>query len=296
LNVTSSERSRAVEGGVISRRSTLDDSTAERAMRRRATHEPGFAYAAPGPAPGAFATRGDVGANANAPRPGPGLMPFDDGRGNKRRRGGVLASAMARCNPWYLVAVFGTMFLYLACYSRKEVVSKRRVRMTRDGLAGDLREARARVHTLENDLFLKNKAWEEVVREKDSLSADLEASKHELEQLKLRSAEHSESLKKKTEEDKRREERAWERRDGCSKELEVTQREMEICRHNLKLKELEFEKMKHEAEFEKMHMKEEVVSEDIKALEEQIAQDEAAEAQAQGDTQTTTSASVDGNK
>jgi len=266
-------------------------------MRRRATHEPGFAYAAPGPAPGAFATRGDVGANANAPRPGPGLMPFDDGRGNKRRRGGVLASAMARCNPWYLVAVFGTMFLYLACYSRKEVVSKRRVRMTRDGLAGDLREARARVHTLENDLFLKNKAWEEVVREKDSLSADLEASKHELEQLKLRSAEHSESLKKKTEEeDKRREERAWERRDGCSKELEVTQREMEICRHNLKLKELEFEKMKHEAEFEKMHMKEEVVSEDIKALEEQIAQDEAAEAQAQGDTQTTTSASVDGNK
>ena len=57
--------------------------------------------------------------------------------------------------------------------------------------------------------------------------------------------------------------------------------------------------MKHEAEFEKMHMKEEVVSEDIKALEEQIAQDEAAAAQAQGvagDTQTTTSASVDGNK
>ena len=266
-------------------------------MRRRATHEPGFAYAAPGPAPGAFATRGDVGANANAPRPGPGLMPFDDGRGNKRRRGGVLASAMARCNPWYLVAVFGTMFLYLTYYSRKEVVSKRRVRMTRDGLAGDLREARARVHTLENDLFLKNKAWEEVVREKDSLSADLEASKHELEQLKLRSAEHSESLKKKTEEeDKRRKERAWGSRDGCSKELEVTQREMEICRHNLKLKELEFEKMKHEAEFEKMHMKEEVVSEDIKALEEQIAQDEAAEAQAQGDTQTTTSASVDGNK
>ena len=62
-------------------------------MRRRATHEPGFAYAAPGPAPGAFATRGDVGANANAPRPGPGLMPFDDGRGNTRRRGGVFASA-----------------------------------------------------------------------------------------------------------------------------------------------------------------------------------------------------------
>jgi len=266
-------------------------------MRRRATHEPGFAYAAPGPAPGAFAPRGDVGANATAGRPGPGLMPFDDGRGNKRRRGGALASAMARCNPWYLVAVFGTMFLYLTYYSRKEVVSKRRVRMTRDGLAGDLREARARVHTLENDLFLKNKAWEEVVREKDSLSADLEASKHELEQLKLRSAEHSESLKEKTEEeDKRRKERAWGSRDGCSKELEVTQREMEICRHNLKLKELEFEKMKHEAEFEKMHMKEEVVSEDIKALEEQIAQDEAAEAQAQGDTQTTTSASVDGNK
>ena len=263
-------------------------------MRRRATHEPGFGYAAPGPAPGAYAPpRGDVG--AQPPRPGPGLMPFDDGFGKKRRRGGAFA-----CNPWYLVAVIGTMFLWLTYYSRKEVVSKRRVRMTRDGLAGDLREARARVHTLENDLFLKNKAWEQAVREKDSVNAELETSKHDLEKLKLQVAEHSEDLKKKTEEvDRHVKEKASARTDGCPKELEVTQREMEICRHNLKLKELELEKVKHEAEFAKMHMKEQVVSEDIKALEEQIAQDEAAEAEAVGaasGAQTTTSASVNGNK
>jgi len=266
------------------------------AMRRRATHEPGFGYAAPGPAPGAYAPpRGDVGPGAQPPRPGPGLMPFDDGFGKKRRRGGAFA-----CNPWYLVAVIGTMFLWLTYYSRKEVVSKRRVRMTRDGLAGDLREARARVHTLENDLFLKNKAWEQAVREKDSVNAELETSKHELEKLKLQVAEHSEEMKKKTEEvDKHVKEKASAQTDGCPKELEVTQREMEICRHNLKLKELELEKMKHEAEFAKMHLKEQVVSEDIKALEEQIARDEAAEADAGGaasDAQTTTSASVDGNK
>jgi len=222
-------------------------------------------------------------------------MPFDDGFGKKRRRGGAFA-----CNPWYLVAVIGTMFLWLTYYSRKEVVSKRRVRMTRDGLAGDLREARARVHTLENDLFLKNKAWEHAVREKDSVNAELETSKHELEKLKLQVAEHSEEMKKKTEEvDKHVKAKASAQTDGCPKELEVTQREMEICRHNLKLKELELEKMKHEAEFAKMHLKEQVVSEDIKALEEQIAQDEAAEADAGGaasDAQTTTSASVDGNK
>jgi len=222
-------------------------------------------------------------------------MPFDDGFGKKRRRGGAFA-----CNPWYLVAVIGTMFLWLTYYSRKEVVSKRRVRMTRDGLAGDLREARARVHTLENDLFLKNKAWEQAVREKDSVNAELETSKHELEKLKLQVAEHSEEMKKKTEEvDKHVKAKASAQTDGCPKELEVTQREMEICRHNLKLKELELEKMKHEAEFAKMHLKEQVVSEDIKALEEQIARDEAAEADAGGaasDAQTTTSASVDGNK
>jgi len=205
-------------------------------------------------------------------------MPFDDGFGKKRRRGGAFA-----CNPWYLVAVIGTMFLWLTYYSRKEVVSKRRVRMTRDGLAGDLREARARVHTLENDLFLKNKAWEQAVREKDSVNAELETSKHELEKLKLQVAEHSEEMKKKTEEvDKHVKAKASAQTDGCPKELEVTQREMEICRHNLKLKELELEKMKHEAEFAKMHLKEQVVSEDIKALEEQIAQDEAAEADAGG--------------
>ena len=90
-------------------------------------------------------------------------------------------------------------------------------------------------------------------------------------------------MKKKTEEvDKHVKEKASAQTDGCPKELEVTQREMEICRHNLKLKELELEKMKHEAEFAKMHLKEQVVSEDIKALEEQIAQDEAAEADAGG--------------
>ena len=224
-----------------------------------------FGYGAqPGPAPGVYAP----GEGANS---GPGLMPFD-GSSQKKRRNAAAERIKKTFNPWHLVLVFMTLFLYLSYYSRKEVVSKRRVRKHKDGLEGDLREARARMTTLEHDLFVRNKEHETLTRELDSMRREHETTKHELEAKKIEVKEHVERAASKPV-------RAGDV-STCQKEVKTLKTEMELMRHKCRVTELELERAKHEAEFMKEHIREEVIKEDIEQLEKQIEIDEKAEAAA----------------
>lgn len=243
-------------------------------QRRRAGGETPYAYGAPGPAPGVY----DPGAGA---RNAPGLMPFEDAR-ERKRRGGPAAAVVKRTNPWYVVLVVLVMFLWLARYSRKEVVSKRAVRRHRDGLEGDLRDARARMTTLENDLFKKNKDYEQVVRLVDGMRSELETAKHAAEAAKLEAEKAANEIAQR---------KANTHEDGCKKELENLKKEAELARHKCRVTELELERAKHEAMFNKQHIKEELIKEDIadldKALKEDIAELKAeAEAEAKATSST----------
>ena len=257
--VRSGARARRADG-TSTRAAPIDDA----AMRRRAMHDT-FGYGAqPGPAPGVYAP----GEGANS---GPGLMPFD-GSSQKKRRNAAAERIKKTFNPWHLVLVFMTLFLYLSYYSRKEVVSKRRVRKHKDGLEGDLREARARMTTLEHDLFVRSKEHETLTRELDSMRREHETTKHELEAKKIEVKEHVERAASKPV-------RAGDV-STCQKEVKTLKTEMELMRHKCRVTELELERAKHEAEFMKEHIREEVIKEDIEQLEKQIEIDEKAEAEA----------------
>jgi hypothetical protein len=66
----------------------------------------------------------------------------------------------------------------------------------------------------------------------------------------------------------------------CQKEVKTLKTEMELMRHKCRVTELELERAKHEAEFTKEHIREEVIKADIEQLEKQIEIDEKAEAAA----------------
>lgn len=225
-------------------------------QRRRAGAETPYAYGAPGPAPGVY----DPGAGV---RQAPGLMPFEDAR-ERKRRGGPAAAVAKRTNPWYVLLVVVVMFLWLARYSRKEVVSKRAVRRHRDGLEGDLRDARARMTTLENELFQKNKEYERVVRLVDGMRSDLETAKHEAASAKLEAEKAANEIAQR---------KANTHEDGCKKELENLKKESELARHKCRVTELELERARHEAMFNKQHIKEEVIKADIADLDQALKAD-----------------------
>jgi len=194
-------------------------------------------------------------------RPAPGLMPFSDAA-QKKRKNATIAKIERTFNPWHIIGVCCVVMLWFTYYSRKEVLSKRVVRRHRDGLEGDLRDARARMGTLERDLFAKNKDYERVVREMDSLRTESETMKHELKEAKLeleRTDAHVSTSK------------------GCQKELESVKKDMELLRHKSRVTELELERAQHELKFNREHIKEEVIKEDIEELEKQIKEDEKAE-------------------
>ena len=215
-----------------------------------------MAYAAPGPAP-AF------GEAAHRVNTGDRLMPFSDARERKSRSRAVVRAIERRTNPWYVVCALVVVVMWLARYSRREVVSKRHVRRHRDGLDGDLREALARIGQSENDLFEARKSRERYVRENDSLRAELETVRHEAETWKL----EAEKAKKTSDSEL-----------GCEKQLKEAKLEAEHARHEKKGCELELERAKHEAQFTREHIKEEVIKEETEALEKRIVEDEKAEA------------------
>lgn len=241
-------------------------------QRRRVGAETPYAYGAPGPAPGAYDASAGV-------RNAPGLMPFEDAR-ERKRRGGPAAAVAKRANPWYVLLVVVVMFLWLARYSRKEVVSKREVRRHRDGLEGDLRDARARLTTLESELFKKNKDYESVVRLVDGMRSDLESAKHEAASAKLEAEKAANEIAQR---------KANTYEDGCVKELEKLKKDSELARHKCRVTELELERAKHEAMFSKQHIKEEVIKEDIADLDKALREDidklkEEAAAEAKGNS------------
>ena len=105
-------------------------------------------------------------------------------------------------NPWTYVSVLCVLSLYTLYWGRSHMVTKRGVRRQREALREDARACGARLSTIENDMFVKNKEYESVVRELDSLKKDHEVRLHELYQVKgeaeaLRT--ETESLKKSAE-------------------------------------------------------------------------------------------------
>jgi hypothetical protein len=99
-----------------------------------------------------------------------------------------------------------------------------------------------------------------------------ETTKHELEAKKIEVKEHVERAASKPV-------RAGDV-STCQKEVKTLKTEMELMRHKCRVTELELERAKHEAEFMKEHIREEVIKEDIEQLEKQIEIDEKAEAEA----------------
>ena len=257
-------------------------------MRRRQWNE--GPYYAPGPAPSAY----DGAFAPQRPAQAPNLMPFDDSAKRKQRSGASgrgIVRAFLSVNPWTYVSVLCVLSLYTLYWGRSHMVTKRGVRRQREALREDARACGARLSTIENDMFVKNKEYESVVRELDSLKKDHEVRLHELYQVKgeaeaLRT--ETESLKKSAEAstmNKASDVHAEEAK-KLRAALKEAKFEIETLRHHKVGLELDLQRVKHEASFTREHIKEEVLKEDIEAIEKlievDIKADEAREAAGDG--------------
>jgi chromosome segregation ATPase len=199
--------------------------------------------------------------------------------------------AVLSVNPWTYVAVLCVLTLYTLHWGRTHMVTKRGVRAQREALREDARACGARLTTMEDSLFVKNKEFENIVRELDSLKQDHERRSHELYQARGEAdacRDEANSLKKNIEAmvqpqptNSSADAYAAEA-EALRKELKSAKFQIESLRHEKVGLELDLQRAKHEALFTREHIKEEILKEDIEAIEtlikEDIKKDEAREA------------------
>jgi len=172
-------------------------------------------------------------------------------------------------NPWALACALAVTCAYALYWGRGHMVGKRVIRAQREALRADARACAMRLTTMEHDLFESNKAKEGMSRELDSLKREHELRVHQLfeAQGELEARKMEASAKQMTNDSN------GDEANLCRNELKEAKFQIERLRHEKVGLELDVQRAKHEAAFSREHIKEELIKEDVEAIEKLIDED-----------------------